>query len=196
MIHAVSLIVLTFDCVYINVPKRIERDAHMRVELTKVDFKCERLEPIVMNASETDAYWPLSWAHGMRKRGMMSLHRTTVELIKQRNDDLLVFEDDVVIHSLNKTYIDHMIRTHPDDHVIRWDCWGDSCRRSARVRNCWCGGTHMVLYRLTRFRQSIQEFYESNLGDIDCILKTHAHSICINDGIVTTVPLEGDIPKT
>ena len=99
--------------------------------------------------------------------------RTTVELIKQRNDDPLVFEDDVDISAFNKTYVEHVIRTHPDDRVIRWDCWGYSCRRSARVRNCWCGGTHMVLYRLTRFKQSRQEFYESNLGDIDCILNTH-----------------------
>ena len=107
-----------------------------------------------------------------------------------------MFEDDVVINAVNRTYIESVMQEHPNDHVIRFDCRGKSCRASTRVRNCWCGGTHMVLYRLSQFKRPIKTFYEHNIGAIDCILEGHANSICINEGVVSTKPMEGDIPKT
>jgi hypothetical protein len=172
-------------------------------ELKKLNFLCTRIEPVKMNQTQLDEYWPKSWATGARKQGMMSLHRTTVEKILPRTNDVIVFEDDIQINKLNKSYIQKLLHRFPNDNIIRLDCWGyvpnnryKSCSGKSIVRNCWCGGTHATIYRTSKAATELQNFYKKTKTDIDCALEHYKASLCVNENTVSTKYMESTIPKT
>lgn len=190
-----------FDCVYLNLPHRTDRNTHMTQQLRSVDFPCARMEPTILNQTQAEDYWPHSWAHGERKRGMMSLHKTTTErILTSRDHDLLVFEDDVILKKLNKSYVEGLLRAFNDD-IIRFDCWGMtrpdvSCASSRIRRHCQCGGTHAIIYRTSSRAHALQTFYRHHLGDIDCVLRDYPSAVCVNDRVVDIWHVRTDIPKT
>ena len=203
--------VIAFQCVYINMDDRHDRNTHMRAMLHAHTFECTRVSPIVINQTRADALWPSSWTFGTQKKGIVSLHQTLLHILRTVNDTVLVLEDDVVLGKEimhPRQFLAHLA-THPSDHILRFDCFGNkqskmpnttSCGRRNPFdfkdkRMCWCGGTHAVLHPLAFRRQTIA-FYESHVDDIDCSLINHPHAVCINRRIVSRIKSHSNIPKT
>jgi hypothetical protein len=181
---------------------RVDRRQHMEEQLSSIDMECKRVVPYSFSDHDVDMYWPNSWAHGKRKKGMMSLHKTITDLLDGQTDDLLVLEDDVVIHKNTMHTVTFASDSYPRDHIIRFDCWGTppsvqakACDGKRVVRRCWCGGTHAVFYRQTYMNET-RRWLENHKSDIDCILQDHDHSLCHNANIFTiNHSLSTDIPK-